>query len=528
MQYGRKVLYTDVSEITYENVIDVLRKAIAGHEENAARIDYLLRYEAGEQQLPRKKVNRKEIDIHCVDNVANEIAKFHIGYKWGVPITIVQRGEKDNGGENETDAISLLNECYEAQSIRKKTQELARFVEITGIGYTYVGINTEWEDESDSYFTVDVLEPQTAFIIRSSYYRDKRPMLGVTYRRDSQGNRFFTCYSKDRRFDIKNLMEIENGEIVSKEKSTWNHDVRSGEENPLHKIPIIEWIRDFDRMGCFERQIDDMDCLNLIESDICNATDEAVQAIWHCNDVDFPKEEIELPDGTKKEIVRKPQNNEWMQTFTTQDGKTPFVTPLSSNFDYEGNLNYAVTKRSLILQKADVPSRGGSSGGNTGLALDTASGASNTEAIASSQQNITEGCKMEEIKVVLAAIKECPDTPADSPLLKLKYRDVQASVKRNKQYELSTKANCLSTLLSHGINGYHALRVVNMFDDINQVYADSAETIKRYQDSVFDKGNSAVGGEGEQKPNADRTMQDESDQENQSPNLSGKVTRQEA
>lgn len=213
-----------------------------------------------------------------------------------------------------------------------------------------------------------------------------------------------------------------------------------------------------------------------------------------------------------------------MQTFTTQDGKTPFVTPLSSNFDYEGNLNYAITKRSLILQKADVPSRGGSSGGNTGLAFDTASGASNTEAIASSQQNITEGCKMEEIKVVLAAIRECPDTPADSPLLKLKYRDVQASVKRNKQYELSTKANCLSTLLSHGINGYHALRVVNMFDDINQVYADSADTIKRYQDSVFDKGNSAVGGEGEQKPNADRTMQDESDQETNSPNLSGKAT----
>lgn len=519
MQYGRKILYTDVPEITESNVIDVLRKAISGHEENATRIDYLLRYEAGEQPLPRKKVNRKEIDILCVDNVANEIAKSHIGYKWGVPITIVQRGEKDNGKENETEAISLLNECYEAQSIRKKTQELARFVEITGIGYTYVGINTEWEDESDSYFTVDVLEPQTAFIIHSSYYRDKRPMLGVTYRRDSQGNRFFTCYSKDRRFDIKNLMEIENGEVTG--KTTWGHDVRSGEENPLHKIPIIEWIRDFDRMGCFERQIDDMDCLNLIESDICNATDEAVQAIWHCNDVDFPEEEIELPDGTTKKVTRKPKNNEWMQTFTTQDGKTPFVTPLSSNFDYEGNLNYAITKRELILQKADVPSRGGSQGGNTGLALDTASGANNTEAIASSQQNITEGCKMEEIKVVLAAIKECPDTPADSPLLKLKYRDVQASVKRNKQYELSTKANCLSTLLSHGINGYHALRVVNMFDDINQVYADSADTIKRYQDSVFDKGNSAVGGEGEQKPNADRVMQDESDQSDNSPNLNG-------
>ena len=522
---GRIPLYTDVPEITYENVIDIVRKNIGIQETNAMDSDELIRYDKGEQPRIREKQKRKDIDIWCVDNVANEISKFHIGYKWGMPITIVQRGEKDKGKQNEVEAISLLNECYESESIRKKTQELARFVEICGVGYTYVEINKEWE-EGDSYFTVNVLEPQTTFVIRSSYYIDHRPMLGVTYRKDSQGNRFFTCFSKDRRFEIKNLMEIVNGEPTG--KTTWQHEIRSGEANPLRKIPIIEWIRDFDRMGCFERQMEDMNCLNLLESDICNATDEAVQAIWHCNDVDFPTEIIKVTDENgkeiEKEVVKRPKNNEWLQTFTTQDGKTPFVTPLAANFDYEGNLNYAVTKRAFILQKADVPSRGGSSGGNTGLALDTASGASNTEAIASAQQNIEEGCKMEEIKVALAATRESPFIEPDNPLLTLKFRDVQPSIKRNKQYELSTKANCLSTLLSHGINGYHALRVVNMFDDINQVYADSADTIKRYQDSVFDKGNSAVGGEGEQKPNADREMQDESDQEAQSPNLSGKAT----
>lgn len=526
MQYGRKILYTDFSEITYENVIDILRKAIAGHEENAARIDYLLRYEAGEQPLTRIKKYRSDIDIQTVDNIANEITKFHIGYKWGVPITIVQRGEKDSGSGNEAEAISMLNECYEAESIRKKTQELARYIEIGGIGFSYIGINTEYdESEGGSYFTIDVLNPQTAFVIKSSYYRDKRPMLGVTYRKDSQGNRFFTCFSKDRRFEIKNLTEITNGELTG--KSTWQHDIRSGEENPLHKIPIIEWIRDFDRMGCFERQIDDMNALNIIESDICNACDEQVQSIWHCNDVDFPTEIVKDSEGNEKEIVKRPKNNEWLQTFTTQDGKTPFVTPLSSNFNYEGNLNYAITKRALILQRADVPSRGSASGGNTGLALDTASGANNTEAIASAQQNIEEGCKMEEIEVALAAIKVSPYVPVDSPLLKLKSKDVQVSIKRNKQYEMSTKANCFSTLVSHGINGYHALRVVGLFDDPNQVYSDSKDTLKRYQDSVFDKNtaNQAVGGEGEQEPNSDRTMQDTSDQERNSPNLSGKATQ---
>ena len=172
-------------------------------------------------------------------------------------------------------------------------------------------MNTDWEEEGDSYFTINVLEPQTTFVIYSSYYEDKRPMLGVTFRKDSQGNRFFTCFSKNRRYDIKNLMEIENGEITG--KSTWNHEIRSGTENILHKIPIIEWIRDFDRMGCFERQIDDMNALNIIESDICNATETSVNAIWHCNDVEFPLEKVKIIDENgeeiEKEVAKKPQNN---------------------------------------------------------------------------------------------------------------------------------------------------------------------------------------------------------------------------
>ena len=57
-------------------------------------------------------------------------------------------------------------------------------------------------------------------------------------------------------------------------------------------------------MGCFERQIDDMNALNIIESDICNACDEQVQSIWHCNDVDFPTEIVKDSEGNEKEIVK--------------------------------------------------------------------------------------------------------------------------------------------------------------------------------------------------------------------------------
>ena len=131
---------------------------------------------------------------------------------------------------------------------------------------------------------------------------------------------------------------------------------------------------------------------------------------------------------------------------------------------------------------------------------------------------------MEEIKVVLSAIRASYFVNPDNPLLKLKYKDVQPNIKRNKQFEMTNKAKCFSTLVSHGINGYHALKAISLFDDTNQVYADSKELIEMYQKSIFNKENDAVGGDGEQKPNADRIMQDLSDQTNNSPFIEGSKT----
>lgn len=517
MQFGRKVLYTDEPTISYENIISVLQKVFPEHQANSARINYLLEYEAGKQPLMRKKKYRADINCECVDNVAHEIAKFHIGYKWGVPITIVQRGETKDGAKNEISAISLLNEQYEMQQIRKKTQKLARFVEICGVGYTFVDINSDYED-GESFFNIEALDPRTTFVVRSNYYYDERVMIGVTYRTDDKGNTYFTCFTKDGRYEILNLAKIQNGKKVE-QKESWEHYERSGEANPVGRIPIVEWIRSEDRMGCFERQISDMDNLNLLVSDFTNDVDQNTQTIWHTNDIDFPVETVEDGSGNKIERVRSPKTNDWLQTYTSQDGKTPFVKPLAVEYDYQGMLNNIITRRTTILQNADVPGRNDNSGGSTGVAMSDATGWSNAETVASAQQNIMEGCKMEEIKVVLAAIKNSSDVPADSPLLDLNARDCLPNIKRNKTYELASKTNAWATLVSHGMNGYHALKTVNLVEDVNEVWKDSKATVEMYQNSVFGAQNDAEGGEGETKPNKDRMQADLSDQISNSPNL---------
>lgn len=495
MQIGRQTLYTSVTEITYGNVIDILRKVLPVHEQNVAQMSFLDNYEKGCQPLMRTKTYRADINVETCDNVANEITEFKTSFHWGNPITLVQRGENEN--ENITKAITILNDCYEAEEIRKKTQHLGRNVEIGCRGYTFTDINLDEEDilNGGSYFKIESVNPSNAFVVYSSYYFDKRPMMGVIYRMDEENQKRFTVFTKDLRFEIKNF----------------EHDLRSGEVNPIGRIPLVEWFRSYDGMGCFERQIPEMDNLNLLVSDFSNDVEQNTQAIWHGNDIEFPVERITNEDGTITERVKKPGTNEWVITATPQDGKTPFIKPLAVEYDYQGMLNNIVTRRALILQKCNVPQRNDNSGGSTGIAMDSATGWSAAEAQAQKQQNIMESCKMEEIKVVLSAIKNNPYLPSDSPLLKLKYSDIQPNIKRSKTYELTVKTNALTTLLSHGFDLRDAAQAIPMFEDNTQVIERSGEGVKKYQDSqVFTTEKSTE----EKRPFADA-----SDQISNSPNI---------
>jgi hypothetical protein len=171
-------------------------------------------------------------------------------------------------------------------------------------------------------------------------------------------------------------------------------------------------------------------------------------------------------------------------------------------------LNNILSRRSLILQKCNVPQRNDNSGGSTGIAMSDATGWSAAESSANKQQNITEDCKMQEVAIVLKAIALFAN---GSELSALSVMDIKPSIKRQKNYELTTKVNFFATAVSHGINGLHALNAMNAFEDVNKVWEDSRELIEKYQSSIFDK----------QEEPKDRLDADYSDQINNSPNLNG-------
>lgn len=499
---GRQVIYTEFAEINESNIINVLTKAYNVHLANKSEIEFLLDYEAGEVNPIREKVYRKEIQNFIPDSLANYITEFKLGFEWGNPFTFVQ-SDDDDVEDNDilTKAISLTNQNYRKQKIGKKQQELGRFVEICGVGYSFVDINMSGR-KNESPFTIDILDPRYTFVVRSTAYTDKRIVLAVSYRvaTNAKGNKvkIFDCFTDSTRYTIS------------------QNEITYMEFNPLEKIPIVEWIRSYDRQGCFERLIPLIDSLTASLSSFLDGVQGNTDTIWWGSDIEFPVQQVEGEDGKIHEEVVKPKDGDWLITETNRDGKTPQVKPLTVEYDYAGQLANIKATRSHILSLAHVPQRNDNSGGSTGVAMDDAAGWTDAEADACRKQLLLDGSKMEELELITYVYQLI--YAEDNPLSILEYSDCAVSFKRSKQYEMTVKTNAIATLLSHGFALEDTINAVSMFEDPNQVVARSGEGVKRYQEANIFKESESL----ENKPLADL-----SDQQTNSP-LIGGMSKQEA
>lgn len=474
---GRKKIYTDKQEITEKNICEILSDAMIIHEQNRNDMQFLLNFEKGEQPLVREKVVRKDIDINSISNLANEITEFKLGYFWGNPIAMVQKSNKLPKGsepQEDNDAISMLNEMYYAEFKDSKDQQLARYVEICGIGYQMIDIKRNPED-GDSVFDLISLNPLYTFIVYSSNVYET-PMLGVTYSENKNGERFFSCYSKDTVYLLKNIYKNPDDKQTKKELE-WVFGKRSGEANPFGEVPIIEFQRSFDRTGCFERQVPELNALNVLESDLVNDVAQTTQANWWGNDFQFTKDE------NGNEVA--PVGGQWIMTNTTGNGTKPDIKALVMNYDYTGVLSNIKAKHDYILERAYVPKQSDPGGGSTGTAMSMSSGWSAAESVACKEALVLKQPFQKRNKLALKAIKKSISIKEDNPLQKLSSNDIEIRFIRNKTYALTEKTNALAVLIKTMVSPRIALATVDLFSDLPATIADSVEKMELYQDSLL-------------------------------------------
>ena len=157
--FGRRVIYTDESEITRENILKVLNKAFADHSVNKNEIQYLYDYYRGKQPiLGRKKKFDRKLTINLLENRASEIVSFKVGYLMGEPLQYVNR----SGDEKVTEEINRLNEFVFTEDKAAKDKELADWFTICGTSYRMILPNPIAE-EDESPFEIYTLDPRETF-----------------------------------------------------------------------------------------------------------------------------------------------------------------------------------------------------------------------------------------------------------------------------------------------------------------------------------------------------------------------------
>lgn len=471
---GRRKIYTDVDVITEDNVIQVLTDAMLLHEQNRQAIQYLLNFEKGVQPLVREKVVRTEIDIVSISNLANEISEFNLGYFWGNPIAIVQKSDKNPKGSMpkvDNQAISMLNEMYDSEYKDSKDQQLARYIEICGIGYQMVDIKRDYED-GGSAFDLLTLNPLFTFVVYSSDSYES-PLLGVTYTAKDNGEKLFTCIAKDRVYIIQNQNKIVNGK--KKVKNGYEFGERNGEWNPLGEVYIIEYERSFDRTGCFERQISELNALNVLESDFINDVAQTTQANWWGNDIEFPV------DPVTKEVKRL-EGGQWIFTHTGGGGQKPDIKALILDYNYDGILNNINSKHDRILERAFVPKQSEPGGGSTANAMSISSGWNAAEAVASKKSLVVKRSFQQRNRLALKAISKSPSVEPDSPLLDLKATDIEIRFIRQKTFDMATKVNSLATMINNFVHPRVAMETIDLFSNLAEAVNDSVDNMIKYQE----------------------------------------------
>ena len=118
--HGRRQIFTGVSRITRENVLEVLNKALQVHHQNREDEMYLRRYVRGIQPiLLRQKQVNGEINNKIVVNLADQIVSFKTAEFAGEPITYISR---KGSAENVPEKVACVNDMMLSEG--KQTKDI--------------------------------------------------------------------------------------------------------------------------------------------------------------------------------------------------------------------------------------------------------------------------------------------------------------------------------------------------------------------------------------------------------------------
>jgi len=435
--FGRKVLYTNASEITRDNVCKELSKVLKDFTQNAEEIDYLYNYYLGNQPvLYREKQVRPEINNKVVNNTAYFIVETKTADIASEPIQYVLRGTD----ENKSKEIADLNAIMENEDKAYSDICLARWRSICGTSFRLIA-NDDGRSSllDETNFRIDVLDPRTTAVV---YYNNNIPAFSFQKIKDENNKTLYFVYTKSQWFKIIN-----------------NKIAQSG-ENGFTAIPVIEYPNNENRISDVEITISLSDAINEMASDRQDGIAQFVQSF-----IKFVNCEM---DGNKFKELR--QMGAFIVKSNNGENKAD-VDIMSSELNQSES---QVAKDDLfnsILVIQGIANREGNTGGDTQGAVSLRNGYLDSEKRAELSEPSFKKAEKQFLRILLYKLSVDKQTS-------LKVSDIEIKISRSKMDNMLTKAETLKVLLDSGVYFERALKSVGFFADPEQVAIESAPRMK--------------------------------------------------
>ena len=434
--FGRTVITHDAVTVTDENIIEVLTKAMETHLKNRGEIQYLWDYYKGKQPiLGRVKTVRPEICNRIVENRANEIVSFKVGYLCGEPIQYIGR----SGTEDVSKAISELNEMMFSESKAAQDKRIVEWQSICGTAYRLVLPDTRG-GEDDAPFEIYTLDPRDSFVVYSNEVGSK-PTLGVKYCETDVGDYIYSVYSANHFWKIKNRQIVES------------------RDHALGVIPIIEYPANTARLGAFEIVLPLLDSINTVASNRLDGIEQFIQAFVKFVNCDISAEDFErLKDlGAIK-----------VKSSDGQQADVDIVTNELNQMQTQTLVDYLYQ---TVLTICGMPSmsNGSTSDSSNNGAVILKNGWQGAETRAKDSELMFKEAEQNTLKLILRIIRDTQGLSDELYALRLK--DIALQFTRRNYENIQSKAQVLTQMLSQNkIHPRLAFAHCGLFTDPEDAY----------------------------------------------------------
>lgn len=431
---GRIPLVTSYDSVDDENVVRALDEVMLAFGVNVADIEYLWNYYKGRQPiLDREKPVRPEINNRIVENHAQEIVAFKLGYQLAEPLQYTCR--KDDGEEYDehSKAVNELNTLMYAEDKAAGDRDLFEWMLIAGVSNRMVLAKPDSDgDDGSAPFEMFTLDPRASGVARTRGYRGDVAFGFIVGRRPETDELYYTVYT-DRRMFV-----VQGGKVVESKSHTYGF------------CPIVEYKLNNARMGVFEPVLPLLDAINKAESDRINGIEQTVQSLMKFINVDISKDdflEIMEVGGIKLE---------------SREGKQGDVEILRNDLD---QTQTQITKDDMyqaVLNICGMPNRStGSASADTGAAVLLRDGWTLAESHAKSYELQMKRSERDMLRVVLSICEQAAGCEID-----LRIRDIELTFNRRNYENILTKAQTFTTLMqSKMLDPEVVFKVSGLFTD---------------------------------------------------------------